>query len=264
MNDKKVAVVFGASKGIGFATAELFASKGYKVYGVSRSGTSAEGVTAISADITDFSRLNEVYENIYAAEGKIDVVVNNAGLGISGAVEFTTDEQVAKILSLNFSALEKSCRLAAKYLRETKGKIINLSSVAGALPIPFQSYYTATKAAVLEFSRAYNLELRPYGVKVCAVLPGDTKTAFTASRDKNELGAEVYGDRIKRSVSRMERDETHGVAPIKVAKVVYSLAKAKNPKPYKVVGFGYKFLVVLARLLPTRLVDYILYSMYAK
>ena len=261
---KKVAIVTGASKGIGLATAKLFAEKGFIVYGVSRSGTADGGVTGVKADVTDANALEKAYADVYEKEGRIDVLVNNAGLGISGAVEFTTDEQVKKIVDLNVSALEKSCRLALKYLRESKGRIINLSSVAGILPIPFQTYYTLSKSAVLSFSRALNLEVKPFGVKVLAVLPGDTKTNFTAARDKNDLGEEVYGDRIKRSVERMEKDEQNGVPPENVAKVIYKQATAKAPKPYAVVGFSYKLLVFVSRLLPTRFVDWVLYQLYAK
>jgi len=260
----KVAVVTGASKGIGFATAKLFAENGYIVYGLSRSGKSCEGVTGVAVDVTDAKKLGKVYAEIFEKHKTFDVLVNNAGLGISGAVEFSTDEQVEKILSLNVCALEKSCRLALKYLRQSKGAIINLSSVAGLLPIPFQTYYTLTKSAVLNFSRALNLEVKPLGVKVVAVLPGDTKTGFTAARDKNQTGEEVYGDRIARSVAKMEKDETNGVPPEKVAKVIVRAAEKRYPKPYIVVGIDYKFLVVLSRLLPTRFVDWILYLMYAK
>ena len=263
-NVKKVAIVTGASKGIGLATAKALAKSGYKVYGLSRTGTGEGDVVGVKADVTDKFSLEKVYADIYKKEGRIDLLVNNAGLGISGAVEFTTDEQVDKIISLNVCALEKSCRLALGYLRESKGKIINLSSVAGVLPIPFQTYYTLTKSAVLNFSRALDLEVRPLGVKVIAILPGDTKTSFTAARDKIEAGEEVYGDRIIRSVERMERDEQNGVPPEKVAKVIVNQANKKSPKPYVVVGFGYKFLVVLSRFLPTRLVDWILYRLYAK
>ncbi len=173
-NVKKVVIVTGASKGIGLATAKALAKSGYKVYGLSRTGTGEGDVVGVKADVMDKSALEKVYADIYKKEGRIDLLVNNAGLGISGAVEFTTDEQVDKILSLNVCALEKSCRSALGYLRESKGKIINLSSVAGVLPIPFQTYYTLTKSAVLNFSRALDLEVRPLGVKVIAILPGDT------------------------------------------------------------------------------------------
>ena len=263
-SNKKVAIVTGASKGIGLATAKMLVKSGYIVYGLSRTGTCEEGVIGVKADVTDKATLEKTYADIYEKEGRVDLLVNNAGLGISGAVEFTTDEQVDRIMTLNVSALETSCRLALKYLRESKGKIINLSSVAGILPIPFQTYYTLTKSAVLNFSRALDLEVRPLGVKVVAILPGDTKTNFTAARDKNAAGEEVYGDRIRRSVERMEKDEQNGVPPEKVAKVIVKQANKKSPKPYVVVGFAYKFLVVLSRILPTRFVDWILYQLYAK
>ena len=263
-SNKKVAVITGASKGIGRATAKVFEESGYKVYGISRSGEGEDGVTNVKCNVTDKSALEKIYADIYGKEGRIDVLVNNAGLGISGAVEFTTDEQVDKIMSLNVAALEVSCRLALKYLRESKGRIINLSSVAGVLPIPFQTYYTLTKSAVLNFSRALDLETRPLGVRVTAVLPGDTKTGFTAARDKNFAGEEVYGDRIKRSVERMEKDEQNGASPEKVAKTILRQANKRSPKTFVVVGFGYKFLVVLSRILPTRFVDRLLYQLYAK
>lgn len=261
---RKVAIVTGSSKGIGYATAELLAKKGYIVYGFARSKTDIEGVSSVICDVTEATSLAQKYQEIYVKEGRIDLLVNNAGFGISGAVEFSSDEAVAKIVKLNLSALEKSCRLAVPYLRQSKGRIINLSSVAGLLPIPFQTYYTATKSAVLMFSRALNLELKPLGVKVLSVLPGDTKTSFTSARERSFEGEDVYGDRIKRSVSKMEKDEQNGVPPIKVAKVIYKTATKKSPKPYVVVGFDYKFLVFLSRLLPTRFIDYILYKMYAK
>ncbi|MBR1891528.1 MAG: SDR family NAD(P)-dependent oxidoreductase [Clostridia bacterium] len=260
----KVAIVTGASKGIGLSTARILKEAGYIVYGLSRSGKSCDGVKAVCCNVTDCARLEAVYAEIFEREGSIDLLVNNAGLGISGAVEFTTDEQVKKIIDLNLLSVEKSCRLALKYLRMSKGRIINLSSVAGLLPIPFQTYYTATKSAVLYFSRALDLEVRTYGVRVVAVLPGDTKTSFTDSRDKNTLGEEVYGDRIARSVARMEKDERGGVSPDKVAKVILKQAKIKSPKPYAIVGFDYKLLVLLSRILPQKLVDKILYKLYAK
>ena len=259
----KVAVITGASKGIGAATAKLFAENGYTVYGLARRPFDLEGVIAVQADVTDAEKLGAIYDDIAKKHGGIDVLVNNAGMGISGAVEFTPDNDVDKIISLNILALEKSCRLAIKHLRAKGGRIINLSSVAGVLPIPFQTYYTATKAAVLMYTRALDMELRPLGVRASAVLPGDTKTDFTAARVKNADGGEVYGDRIDRSVKRMEKDEQNGASPLKVAKVVLKLAEASSPKPYVVVGFGYKFLVVLSRILPQRFVDFILYKMYA-
>ena len=264
MDNKKVVIVTGASKGIGRATAERFSAAGHVVYGLSRTEPQGEyGFASVICDVTDGELLKKTYRDIYEKEGRIDCVVNNAGFGIAGAVENASDEAVEKIFSINVSALERSCRLALPYLRESKGAIINLSSVAAIMPIAFQTYYSATKAAVLVFSRALAQEVKPFGVRVCAVLPGDTKTSFTASRHTENDGGE-YSERVKRSVAKMEKDEQSGASPDKVAKVIVKAAAKKRPKPSYIVGFSYKLVDLLNRLLPQRFVDLILYKIYAK
>ena len=261
---KKIIIVTGASKGIGRATAQLLSEGDCVVYGVSRTAPQGEySFTSVLCDVTDPSALAKVYKDIYEKHGAIDCVVNNAGLGIAGAVEDTSDGAVEKIIGLNFSALEKSCRLALPYLREGGGRIINLSSVAAIMPIAFQTYYSATKAAVLIFSRALDQEVRPLGVRVSAVLPGDTKTNFTAARFiENDNPA--YSERVARSVGKMEKDEQNGVSPENVAKIIKKALFARNPKTSYIVGFPYKLIGFLNKILPQRLVDRILFGLYAK
>ena len=260
----KVIIVTGASKGIGRATAELLAKKGNTVYGLSRSLPQGDfSFNSVICDVTDSAALKTAYREIYEKESRIDCVINNAGLGIAGAVENTSDGAVKSITDLNFCAVEKSCRLALGYLRESGGRIINLSSVAAIMPIAFQTYYSATKAAVLVFSRALDQEVKPLGVRVSAVLPGDTKTAFTAAR-KIENDDGPYSERVSRSVGRMEKDETNGVSPENVAKVIDKALSAKNPKTSYIVGFPYKLIGFLNKLLPQRFVDFILFKLYAK
>ena len=131
---RKVIIITGSSKGIGRATAELFSSRGAVVYGLSRSLPQGEyHFTSIKCDVTDKEALSEAFETVYKKHGRIDLLVNNAGAGIAGAVEYTSDEAVNSLLDLNFKALETSCRLALKYLRESKGRIVNLSSVAAII-----------------------------------------------------------------------------------------------------------------------------------
>ena len=262
--EKKVIIVTGASRGIGRAAAQMFCEKGYAVYGLSRTVPERNfSFRSILCDVTDYDALERTFKKIYEEEGSIDCVINNAGWGIAGAVEFTSDQAVSKIFEINFGALEKSCRLSLPYLRESKGRIINLSSVAGIMPIAFQSYYSATKAAVLVYSRALAQEVKPYGVQVVAVLPGDTRTGFTAAR-LTETDNGIYSERVKRSVAKMEHDEQTGTDPQKVAETIYKACLENNPKTSYVVGFSYKAIEVLNRLLPQKLIDYILYRMYAK
>lgn len=263
-NEKKVVIVTGASKGIGRATAELFASFGHIVYGLSRSEPKGDhGFKSVICDVTDGEAVKRVFESVYAENGAIDCVINNAGAGIAGAVENTSDEAVDGLIDLNLKAVERTSRIALGYLRESRGTIINLSSVAAVMPIAFQTYYSATKAAVLVFTRALAQEVKPLGVKVTAVLPGDTKTSFTASR-LIENGDSVYKERVDRSVARMAKDEQNGASPEKVAKVVYKAFSARRAKPYYVVGAMYKLICVLGGILPAGFVDRVLYKLYAK
>jgi short-subunit dehydrogenase len=260
-----VIVITGASSGIGSATAKFLKSKGHSVYGLSRSLGDVDGVNYISTDITDRNAVDSALQKIKAEAGRIDVLINNAGMGVSGAIEYATAADYDKIFNLNVKALITLCQLAIPYLRETKGKIINIGSVAGVLTIPFQAYYSMTKAAVGVFSEALRMELKPFKISVTTVQPGDTKTSFTTNREKPTIVEDgLYKKRIINSLERMEKDEQSGVPPVKVSKVIYRVIKKKNPPISVTVGFNYKLFVFLKRLLPNRFINYILYLMYGK
>ena len=259
---KQVAIITGASSGIGLSTAKLLAEKGYKVYGICRREFFCENITYFQGDVTDRARIAEIFEEIYKIESKIDVVINNAGMGISGAVEYINEADVNKILEVNFKGVVNVCAVATKYLRETKGKVINVSSVAAITGIAFQACYCATKGAIEAFSLAYANEVRSFGIKVTCVRPGDTKTGFTDSRVKTETTNNEYGERINKKVSQMEDYERKGVEPIKVSKTILKICKKKNPPPVCTVGVLYKFIAMLIKLLPARLVNWLVYKIY--
>ncbi len=258
----KVVVITGASSGIGLFTARRLAKKGYKVYGLARREFSDELFECIRADVTDLASVSRALDDIYRRESRIDAVINNAGMGIAGAVEYASPDQIQRIFDTNLTALVKISSVAVKYLKETKGNLINIGSVAGALPIPFQSCYSATKAGVLNFSLALDGEVRRFGVKVTVIQPGDTKTGFTAARVV-EGGEADYGGRIGRSIRRMEHDEQNGKSPETVAKAAEKTLKRRKPPLKITVGGQYKLFIGLAKLLPVRLVNYILRKLYA-
>ncbi len=261
----KVVVITGVSSGIGLTTAKYLYKKGYKVYGLSRNTINDENITSLKCDVTNLENVKEVFAYIYNIENRIDVVINNAGMGVSGAIEYSTPEELRKIFELNVFAVVGVCQEAIKYLRKSKGTIVNIGSVAGELTIPFQTYYSMTKNSVSALSEGLRIELRPFGIKVSTVLPGDTKTNFTKNRTRPVIESdELYKDRIKKSIERMEKDEQNGVDPIVVSKTIYRVIKKKNPPVKVAVGFGYKVLVFLKRLLPNRFINYILYLMYGK
>ncbi len=260
---KKVAVITGGSSGIGRCTADLLSQNGFSVYELSRHGTSRSGVTHITADISDKSAVQAAMTYIFQKEERLDVLVNNAGFGISGAVEFTDPSDVKRLFDILFFGTLHCIQCSIPYLRQTGGgHIVNLSSVAAPLSIPFQAFYSCAKAAVNDLTLALANELRPFHIAVSAVMPGDTQTGFTAAREKNVLGQEFYGDSIVRAVQTMERDETNGMSPLIIARCILRILSKPFPKPLYVAGKKYKLFVCLAKILPVRFVNYIIGKLY--
>lgn len=253
----KIAVITGATSGIGLATAKLFTEKGYKVYGIARKPYTENDFICYSADVTDFPAIENIFKEIYAEEGAIDVLVNNAGIGIAGAMEDASPENVRRIVDVNLTSLCVLCGKVIPYMKKSGGHIVNVSSVGGIMPLPYQATYSATKAGTEVFSRALASEVKPYKIKVTAVLPGDTKTGFTSARV-----FEGENGRAKKSVEKMSRDEQRGVSPVCVAKVIYRAAKAKNPPLRVSVGFVSKLEVFLSRLLSLRFLNFVINKIY--
>jgi short-subunit dehydrogenase len=266
MDEKKVVVITGASRGIGRDTAGLFQKKGYTVYSLSRSGCDVEGVHSVTCDVTDGAGLKAAIDGIFEAEKRIDVLVNNAGGGISGAVEKTVPADARRLFELNFFAYFEAIKYTVPYMRRQKsGVIINVGSVAGALHVPFQAFYSATKAAVEALSNCLRGELAPFNLKVTTIMPGDTRTGFTDAREKGfDENDPDYGARIAHSITIMEKGERNGMSPQSVAHKIYRAARSKNPRPVYTVGFTYNVFVLLNKVLPKRLVQFILTMMYAK
>lgn len=261
----KTAVITGGSSGIGLATAQLFSSKGYKVYELSRKGKTNGKIKHITCDVTDENSVREAMKAIYEEEYSIDVLVNNAGFGISGAVEFTDLEAAKKQFDVNFFGCVTCCNEVIKYMRKTGGgTIINLSSMAAPLSIPFQAFYSASKSAINSLTLALANELKPFNIKVCAVMPGDVKTGFTAAREKSTAGDTLYSGILEKSVATMEHDEQNGMSPERIAKQIYALSLKDSPKPLSTVGVQYKTFAFLAKVLPMKTVNYIVGLIYSK
>lgn len=259
----KVAVVTGGSSGIGESISKLLSENGYKVYEFSRSGADKDFVRHITADVSNENQVREAFERVFTDEGRIDLLVNNAGMGISGAVEFTSLQDAKRIFDVNFFGVFLCSRECIKYLRQTPGsQIINISSAAAVFSIPYQSFYSATKSAQNSLTLAMSSELRPFGIRVNAVMPGDVSTGFTAARVKSEVGSEIYGQSIHQAVAVMEKDEVGGMRPEQVAKLVLKVSKKKCSGKLFTAGGKYKLFVFLSKLLPVGFVTKTVASMY--
>ena len=197
--------------------------------------------------------------------GRIDILVNNAGFGISGAVEFTDLATAHRQLDVNFWGMAAMTHAVLPVMRQQgSGRIVNLSSVAAPAAIPFQTYYSVSKAAINDFTLATANEVRPFGITVCAVMPGDICTGFTDARQKIPAGDEIYGGRISRSVAGMEKDERTGMAPEAAGRFVGKVALRTSHKPLYTIGFVYRCCVLLLKLLPARISNWLVGKLYAK
>ena len=261
----KVVLVTGCSSGIGLETAKAMKARGYKVYGFCRNTQDIPGQTVIRCDVSDEDQVIESVGRIMDAEGRIDTVINCAGFGISGAVEFTDLDDAKSQFDTNFFGMVNVNKAVIPHMRERGcGRIINISSVAAPAGIPFQAYYSASKAAIDSYSLALRNEVRPFGIEVGSILPGDIRTGFTKARRKNMMGDDIYNGRIARSVSTMERDEENGIPAEDAGRSVADYATSQRLKPQTTLGVMYKGAVVLLRVLPGRLSNWLVYQLYAR
>ncbi len=260
----RVVLVTGASSGIGRAAALKHASMGDKVYGMALNAFKLDGIVELKGDITNADDVERCVNYVMEREGRIDVLLNIAGFGISGSVEFCTMESIQKQMDVNFMGAVRMTKAVLPIMREQKsGCIINITSPAGALfPMPYQAFYASSKAALEMFTHSLRVEVKDFNIRVCAVTPGDTKTGFTAARVKQQSDTHNVYSKENTSVSRMEQFERKGMTPEKVANVIYKMSCKKNPPPSKLVGFEYKVYAFINRLVPKRFVLWLLPKLY--
>lgn len=254
----QVVVITGGSSGIGRATAALFARKGWRVYELSRhERTQADGVKHIGCDVTDETQCRNAIQEVLGKEERIDVLISNAGYGISGPIEFTATADAKAMFDVNFfGALNITKAVLPKMRAQRGGRILFTSSVAAPLSVPFQSFYSASKAALNDLALALQNEVRPFGIRVGVLMPGDVRTGFTDARKKNPDAREnqVYL-RAQKAVEAMEKDERNGMQPEQMARLFYRMATRRYLPIYTIGGGLYKVFSCLDKLLPKTLVN---------
>lgn len=263
---EKIIVITGGTSGIGLSTLNCFVKNGYKVYELSRreKGENTSAVH-IPTDVTKEEQVRNAINFILEKEGKIHLLINNAGYGISGAIEFTSAEKAKQQFDVNFFGMVNVNLAVLPVMRQQGfGKIINISSVAAPIAIPFQAYYSASKAAIKSYSMALTNEVKPFGIQVSTILPGDIKTGFTNARQKIIQGDDIYNGRISRSVAVMEHDEQNGMSSDTAGKMIYNIAIRKKIKPVYTLGLKYKLVILLTKILSERMINFIVRLIYAK
>ena len=245
IEEKKVVVITGVSSGIGKDTAAVFLRRGWTVVGLSRTPLDDSYV----CDVTDSKRVQEVFDDIYQKYGRIDVLINNAGFGISGATELLPDEEIKKEYDVNVLGVINCYKSAVKYMKKG-AKIINIASACALFPLPYRSLYCSSKAAVNQLSLSLNMECKPFGVEVISVCPGDTKTNFTKNRVKVFDTNDRYGDRIKNAADSIDTRQDKRMPVSVVSKKLYKIATKRRNKPMIIIGAKYKLLYFAMRFMP--------------
>lgn len=250
----KIIVITGASSGFGKATAELLSQRGNKVYGISRRPMEHPQISYMQGDVRDAASVGACVERIIEKEGRIDVLINNAGMGIGGSLELATQEEIDVQMGTNFMGCVNMCQKVLPYMRKQRsGKIINLSSIGGVMGLPYQGFYSASKFAIEGFSEALSAEVKRWGINVSLVEPGDFATNFTANRKNSTTTMDDadYGPVFKTSLGLIEKEENGGLKPEVLAKKIETIVETRKPRMrYVVANLEQKLSVLLKRVLP--------------
>jgi len=261
----------GGSSGIGLATAELLAGNGYTVFAASRNPetetrrfVSGGEIRPVNLDVRNEKSIDSAAETVLA-KADIGIIIHCAGIGIACAGEESPADAVNDLMETNFTGVLRVNSRFLPHLRSRGcGLCILVGSVAGVFPIPYQAHYCASKAALDLYAGSLRMELKSFGVRVCLVMPGDTKTGFTSARNYEIEESSPFYEACKYAVEKMEKDEIGGKPPITSAKVILGLCNSKNPPARKVVGFDYKMLIILRRIMPERIIESLLKKTYIR
>jgi NAD(P)-dependent dehydrogenase (short-subunit alcohol dehydrogenase family) len=266
----RTVLITGASSGFGRAIGEALAARGDLVYGTTRRGvlppTASDRVRMLTMDVGDPASVEAAVTRMITETGRIDVLVNNAGFGIAGAIEDTSDAEARAQLETNFFGLHRVCRAVLPQMRKQgRGRVVNVSSLAGLVAIPYQAFYCASKHAIEAYTEALRMEMKPFGIHVSMIEPGDFATSFTDNRRMVEgcVESSAHHRRCRTAVARMQEDERKftDLTPV-VRTVVKALDDPKPALRYPVAVPLQRFLVALKPFVPQALFEYLIMDNY--
>jgi NADP-dependent 3-hydroxy acid dehydrogenase YdfG len=265
---KKVILITGISSGFGKQTARLLAGKGHKVYGTVRKEAGMEnGVTYLKMDLMNYDSVKLAVASVLEKEGRIDVLVNNAGMHTGGPIETSPIENIKLQMDTNFLGMVNLTREVLPVMRKQgSGTIINFSSIGGLMGLPFQAFYSAGKFAIEGFSEALRMEVKQFNIRIVIINPGDFHTNNSANR-RNFLAPtnanDPYNAQFLKTMAIIEKDEAGGWEPQVLAKKLISIVESKNPRQrYIIASFEQKLAVALKYILPGKLFMMILADHY--
>ncbi len=261
-------LVTGASSGIGKAVARVLAAKGHHVFGTSRKASNAElqdGYTMLKMDVTDEESVIEALNFIVNKYNKLDVVVNNAGLGLVGPVENISDAEAREIFNTNLFGVLNVCRNSIQHLRSAGGGyIINITSMAAQIGLPFRGIYSASKFAVEGFTESLSMEVKQFGIKVCLIEPGDFKTNINNTRKVAAyVNREAYKTQSEVVLKQVIKEVDEARTPEVIGERIASIIEQKNPRlRFRVATVMQRFSLTLMRALPSRFFERLVMKWY--
>ncbi len=265
---KKVILITGISSGFGKQTSELLAAEGHTVYGtVRRNVETSSSVTVLNLDLTNIESIRLTVQTIVAKEGRIDVLINNAGMHTGGPIETSPIEHVKLQMDTNFIGMVNLTKEVLPVMRKQGGgTIINFSSIGGLMGLPFQPFYSASKFAIEGFSEALRMEVKQFNIKIVVICPGDFHTSNSANRrnfmaptDSND----PYNQQFLKTMAIIEKDEANGWEPVVLARKLVKIVANNNPRnKYIIASFEQKLAVALKYILPGKLFAMILEDHY--
>lgn len=255
-----VALVTGASSGIGLVTAQSLADAGYRVFGTSRKPIAdSQGIAMLVCDVTDDASVQMMVAEIVQQTGRLDLVINNAGIGLLGGAEESSIAQAQRLFDVNVFGVARVVNAVLPVMRRQKsGRIINMSSILGLIPSPFNAFYAATKHAIEGYSESLDHEVRSFGIRVVLVEPGVTRTSFEESLARADQPLAIYASERSHSEQLMRKWVETGDAPKIVADTVVKAATATKPRLRYSAGKQSSQVRSLRRYMPEGLVDRIL------
>ncbi len=263
----KVVLITGASSGIGRSIGEFLIQKGCTVYGTSRNPKDQDSYPfqLIALDVTKPETIQKAVAHIVSKAGRLDVLVNNAGMGITGPIEDTPTDEMRKVFDTNFfGAIDVMKAVLPQMRKQQKGLIINVTSIAGYMGLPFRGLYSATKGALELITESTRMEVKPFGIDITNVAPGDFATNIAAGRYHTPVFEDsAYKEKYAENLALMDADVDGGMSPEVMANAVYKIIQTRKPKGhYKVGAFMEKFSIVLKRMLPDKLYEKLLMNHY--
>ncbi|NBL65102.1 SDR family NAD(P)-dependent oxidoreductase [Flavobacterium sp. NST-5] len=263
----KVVLITGGSSGIGKAIGEFLTDKGFKVYGTSRNPERYSDVKfpLIALDVRNSEQIKNAVATVIEKENRLDVLINNAGVGITGPLEEIPLNEIKNNFETNFFGPIEMMKAVLPQMRLQKsGLVINITSIAGYMGLPYRSVYSASKGALELITEALRMEVKNFGVVITNVAPGDFATNIASGRFhapliKDSAYAKIYGDMLK----TMNDHVDSGSNPLQMAMAIEKIINTKNPKiHYKVGAFMQKFSIVLKRILPDKMYEKMLMKHY--